>query len=295
MFEYSLINKYADGSYACSAYVYCPSAKSPASGYISTCPTPPGAPLTAGFAVGTEYSGVPCSAATTATGSSIISKLGYCTAGYKLGYAAVTSQLVNAYGPSSGAPSGYVMRTFYTDSAACAGSTSYSIYYLTGKCPSAWTSSDGYFSVYSVAAAVPTPPTRDIAVYNYASAAACAATDASQIIGATFYDFGLSNYTQTSKCYNTNSTVKGTYNRNYCGPQSFVSSNAQSGGFVVVRQYAVSPCCFLPSSSCSISFSRPDFLTGRTQRVRWRPREASSPSWACVNRWQATLRRGSPR
>jgi len=195
-----------------------------------------------GFAVSTEYSGVPCAAAT-ATGTSVVHKLGYCTAGYKLGYEAGTMLLVNAYGPTSGASSGYVMRTFYSNSVSCGGTTSRSTYHPTGKCPSAWMggSSNGYFSVHSVAATVPTPPTRDIAVYSYASAAACAATDASQIIGATFNDFGLGNYTQTSKCYNTDFPPSSGNDRNYCGPQAFVASSAPSGGFAVYRQYSVSP------------------------------------------------------
>jgi hypothetical protein len=93
--------------------------------------------------------------------------------------------------------------------------------------------------VYSVAAVVPTPPARDIAVYNYASAAACAATDASQIIGATFNDYGLGNFTQTSKCYNADFPPSSGNDRNYCGPQAFVASS--SVGFIVLQQYTVSP------------------------------------------------------
>ena len=243
MYSFVLLTPNADGSYECSASVNCPQTKLPTAGYVSTCPTPPGALVTTGFAVSTEYSGVPC-AATTATGYSVVRKLGYCIAGYKLGYEAGTMLLVNAYGPTSGAPSGYVMRTFYSNSVTCAGSTSRSTYHLTGKCPSAWTSSNGYFSVHSVAATVPTPPSNDIAVYDYASAAACAATDASQIVGAWFNGFGLGNYTQTSKCYNTKSNfpLSSGNDRNYCGPQAFVAtSSAPSGGFVVLRQYTVSP------------------------------------------------------
>jgi hypothetical protein len=169
-----------------------------------------------------------------------VKKLGSCIADKAAG----AMLLVNAYGTAAnGATGGYVMKTLYSHSTVCNGTVSSSSYYPTGKCPSTWTPANGKLLVYSVAATVPTPPTNDIAVYDYASAATCAATDASQIVGATFLPYPPQ-YTQTAKCYNSfaNNSASGAYanNRNYCGPRAFVaSSTAPSGGFIITRLYSV--------------------------------------------------------
>ena len=302
-YMYSSMPKNADGSYVCSAATSCPSttSKSPTAGYVATCPTPPGALVTTGFAVGTEYSGVPCSVTTATVGYSeatYVNKLGYCASASN---GAGTMLLVNAYGPTSGTPSGYVMSTFYNNSVNCAGTTSSSTYYAIGKCPSTWTSSNGNFLVYSVAATVPAPPTGDLAVYNYANAATCAATDSSQIIGAAFYSYPPQ-FTQTATCYNSysNDSSSGAYAfiRNYCGPQAFVASSAPSGGFIIIRQYSVRYTLIVFSShhgrSRLVSLPCVVFFILRTLPARRRRSIAPFIKSVCASRQASTRRCGPP-
>ena len=157
----------------------------------------------------------------------------------------MSSQLVNAYAAPTGGTT--VVVTQYSGSTTCTGTTFASTYLPLGKCPATWVPTNGYFTVYSLAAALPVPPAGAVGVFNYTTAAACAATDASQVVGVQ-YDTAPTNATQTGACYRDSSSTQAqptpAYNRNYCGPQAF------TGGFIVNRTYSVSWRLAPPHSLC---------------------------------------------
>ena len=229
------------GSYNCYSSPQCTSTQY---GSISTCPMPTGT-LATGYASTANFNGVPCTAANNANqGGTQFMKLGACdplTSQASPGQSTPqwSSSKITAY--TSGSTTVFVQSYFQTTN--CGGSTQSYNYFVAGNCPTTWTKSYS-FTQYSLVSALPPAPAGGMSAFDYATPAACAATDPTQIVSAYYVPGGFlpANYTQTTKCYNLNGAGPAQM-RTLCGPQTFTST---TGGFFVSKIYGDSACATPP-------------------------------------------------
>ena len=242
--EISTMRQDSDGSYGCNADSHsdlqCLT--------TSICPIPTGA-LANGYAQTTSFNNVPCTAANSANQGSQFTKLGVCDPGTPQTYPGESqywaSHLTTGY--TSGTTTIFVQSEYRTTN--CGGIPLHYSYYTAGYCPTTWSNTDSTFNQYSLVSNLPTAPTGGVSQFDYATPAACAATDPTQIVSAYYAPsyYLSSNYTQTTKCYNPNpSDGPGPAQyRTLCGPQTLSST---TGGFIVIKSYADSACATAPTN-----------------------------------------------
>ena len=257
LFHINTLNQGPDGSYYCSGETQC---TSKLSGFISTCPVPTGT-LATGYAQSSYFNNVSCTAANIDPNPGTqFYKLGACDPGTSQTYPGQnypnrwSSSMITGY-TSAGGTTVFVQTSYQTTN--CGGiAQNYRRYYPAGYCPATWSMSYS-FSQYSLVSTLPTAPVGSISEFDYANAAACAATDSTQIVRATYSTSGKvlpANYTQTTKCYNPypQGNPGPALTRTFCGPQTFTST---TGGFIVLKYYADSACATTPTG---ISFYQPN-------------------------------------
>ena len=232
------MNQKSDGSYEC----FSNSCTSIPFRSTATCPMPTGT-LATGYAQTSYFNKVPCTAAYN-QGSSF-TKLGVCDPITFKPFPGRSnrwnSQMMTAY--TSGATTVFVLSEYET--ANCGGRVYYNTYYPAGYCPTTWTSSNS-FGQYSLVSTLPAAPAVGFTSFDYATPAACAATDPTQIVKASYSsnsNFLPANNTQITKCYNPRGSGP-TQTRTLCGPQTFTST---TGGFIVTKYYADSTCITTPT------------------------------------------------
>ena len=230
-----------DGSYYCYSdgrgfLPYYPSISgcaSTQSRQMTTCPTPPG-DLVTGYASATSFSGLPCTAANSVESQYI--KLGVCVPPSNQDISRRDYSILTGY--TTGSTTVFVRASYKTKNC---GGTAYLYHYIpTGYCPATSRYMQGFFNQYSLVSAPPTIPSTGTSTIDYATPAACAVTDPTQIVSATYSP--VSNYTQTTQCYGDGRWPPRT--RTLCGPQSFTST---TGGFVVIKNYADFACATTPT------------------------------------------------